>query len=102
MYLLRLRLHRPRVHPLLPVGVVAVDDLQSDRAAERAPVAHTPGYRDAVVLDLHPAAASVAQLAARQIAIERLAIQRQSGRQAFEDAGEAGAVRLAGRDEAEG
>ena len=34
-----LLLDRPRVHPLLPVGVVAVGDLQRDRAAERAAVA---------------------------------------------------------------
>ena len=38
-----LGLHRPRVHPLLPVGEVAVGDLQRDRPAERAPVAHPAG-----------------------------------------------------------
>ena len=31
---------RPRVHPLFPVGVVAVVDLQRDRPAQRAPVTH--------------------------------------------------------------
>ena len=37
--LLDLGLDRPRVHPLLPVRVVAVGDQHGDRAAERAPVA---------------------------------------------------------------
>ncbi len=64
-----LGLHRPRVHPLLPVGVVAVDDLQGDRAAERAAVAHAGGDLDPVALDLHPPAAAVAELAAGQIAV---------------------------------
>ena len=39
----RLGVDRPRVHPLLPVGEVAVGHLQRDRAAERAAVAHAAG-----------------------------------------------------------
>ena len=37
--------HGPRVHALLPVGVVAVGDLQRHGPAERAPVADTPRSR---------------------------------------------------------
>ena len=60
-------LDRPRVHPLLPVGVVAVGDLEGDRAAERAAVADAGGDLGAVALDLHPPAAAVAELAPRHV-----------------------------------
>ena len=78
VHLGQLGLDRPRVHPLLPVGVVAVDDLQRDRAAERASVPDPAGHLDLVALDLHPAAAAVAELAARQVAVERLAVERRA------------------------
>ena len=94
-----LGLHRPRVHPLLPVGEVAVGDLQGDRAAERAPVADPAGDLRAVALDLHPPAAAVAELAARHVAVDRLAVELEARGQALDDAGQAGAVRLAGGDE---
>ena len=54
------------------------------------------GDVDAIALDLHPPAAAVAELAAGQVAVERLAVEREPGRQPLDDAGEAGAVRLAG------
>jgi hypothetical protein len=38
------------------------------------------GNRHAVTLDLHPAAAAMAELAACQIAVERVAVERQPGR----------------------
>ena len=69
------RLDRPRVHPLLPVRVVAVGDLERDRAAERPAVADAAGDLDLVALDLHPAAAAVAELAAGEIAVQRVAIE---------------------------
>ena len=62
---------RPRVHALLPVGVVAVGDLQRDGTAERAPVAHAGRDLGAVALDLHAPAAAVAELAARHVGVER-------------------------------
>jgi hypothetical protein len=94
-----LGLDRPRVHPLLPVGEVAVGDLQRDRPAERAAVAHPGRDLGAVALDLHPPAASVAELPARHVAIDGLALELQAGGQPLDHAGQAGAVRLAGRDE---
>ena len=56
----------------------------------------------AVALDLHPAAAPVAELAALHVAPDRLWIERQARGQAFDDARQARAVGLAGSDEAEG
>ena len=51
---------------------------------------------DLVLLDLHPPAAAVAELAPREVAVERVAVELEPGRKAFDDAGQAGAVRLAG------
>ena len=59
-------------------------------------MAHAAGHRHPVALDLHPAAAAVAELAAGQVAVERLAVKLQAGGQALDDAGQARAVRLAG------
>ena len=59
-------------------------------------MAHAGGDVDAVALDLHPPAAAVAELAAGQVAVQGLAIELQAGGHALHDAGEAGAVRLAG------
>ena len=68
--LLDLLLDRPGVHPLLPVGVVAVLDQERDRAAERAAVPDAAAHDRAVGLDLHPAAAAVAELAAGEVAVD--------------------------------
>ncbi len=65
-------LDRVRVHPLLPVRVVAVGDLQGDRPAERRAVAHARRDERAIGLDLHPPAAAVAELPARHVAVDRL------------------------------
>ena len=54
----------------------------------------------AVGLDLHAAAAAVAELAARQVAVDVLGRQLEPRGQAFEHGHEAGAVRLAGCREA--
>ena len=94
-------LDRPGVHPLLPVRVVAVGDQQRDRAAEGAAVADAGADLDRVGLDLHPAAAPVAELAARHVAVERLAVELQPGGHALDDRDEPGAVRLPGGGEAE-
>ncbi len=92
-------LDRPGVHPLLPVGVVAVGDEDGDRAAEGATVAHAGADLDRVGLDLHPAAAAVAELATRHVAVERLAVQVEAGGHALDDRDQPGAVRLACRGE---
>ena len=101
VHLRDLGLDRPGAHPLLPVGVVAVGDLQRDRAAERAPVAHAGRDLGRVALDLHAPAAAVAELAARHVGVEVLRAQLQARRQTLDDAGQAGAVRLAGGYQAE-
>ena len=87
-------LDRPGVHPLLPVGVVAVGDEDGDRAAERAPVAHAGADLDRVGLDPHPPAAAVAELAPRHVAVERLAVELEPGRHALDDRHEPRPVRL--------
>ncbi len=97
-----LGLDRPGAHPLLPVGVVAVGDLQRDRTAERAPVADAGRDLGRVALDLHAPAAPVAELAARHVGVEILGAQRETRGQALDDAGQTGAVRLAGGYQAEG
>jgi hypothetical protein len=56
---------------------------------------------DLVLLDLHPPPTPMAELAPREVAIQRVAVQRQPGRDAFEDAREAGAVGLAGGGQSE-
>ncbi len=99
VHLGELLLDRPRVHPLLPVGVVAVCDLQRDRATERAPVADARRDLRRVALDLHPPAAAVAELPARHVLVEVLRAQREAGRQALYDARQPRAVRLPGGDQ---
>ena len=94
-------LDRPGVHPLLPVGVVAVGDEDGDRAAEGAAVADAGADLDRVGLDPHPAAAAVAELAPRHVAVERLAVELEPGRHPLDDRDEPGPVRLPGGGEAE-
>jgi hypothetical protein len=52
--------------------------------------------RGLVALDLHPPAATMAELAPRQISVDRVAVELEARWETFDDAGEAGAVRLAG------
>ena len=56
---------------------------------------------DRVGLDLHPPAAAVAELAARHVAVERLAVELEPGGHALDDRDQPGAVRLACGREAE-
>ncbi len=90
------RLDRPRAHPLLPVGVVAVVHLQRDRPAKRSPMTYATGHYSAITLDLHPAATAVAELTTGEVAVDRLAVEHKTGRHALDDAGEPRAVGLAG------
>ena len=87
-------LDRPGVHPLLPVGVVAVGDEDRDRAAQRAPVAQAGADLGGVGLDPHPPAATVAELAPRHVAVERLAVELEARGHALDDRDEPGPVRL--------
>ena len=91
-----LSLDRPRAHPLLPVGVIAVEHHKRDRPAQCAAVANTPGELNLIALDLHPASPPVAELAAGQVAIQRRAVELEAGRKPLDDARQAGAVRLSG------
>ena len=93
--LVHLGLHRPGVHPLLPVLVVAVLDPHRHRAAERAPVADPGRHLRAVLLDLHPAAAAVPELAPGEVAVDVLGAQLEAGREALDDGGEPRAVGFA-------
>ena len=98
--LLDLGVHRPGVHPLLPVGVIAVRDQDGDWAAERSAMAHAGADLDRVALDLHPPAAPVTELAASHLAVEALAVELEARGKALDDRDQAGAVRLAGGCEA--
>ena len=77
---------RPGVHALLPVGVVAVGDLQRDGAAERAAVAHPARHLGSVLLDLHAPAAAVAELAAGEVGVDALGAQLEARGQPLDDA----------------
>ena len=101
MHLGHVGLDGPGVHPLLPVLVVAVGDLEGDGAAERAAVADAGGDLGGVALDLHAPAAAVAELAPRHVVVDRLAVELEPGGQAFDDGGEAGPVALPGGDDAQ-
>ena len=92
---------RPRVHPHVPVLVIPVGDEHRDRAAEGVPVADAGADLDGVGLDLHPAAAAMAELAAGHVAIEPLAVELETGRHALDDGHQSGAVRFAGGREVE-
>jgi len=94
--LLDLLLHRPRVHAVGPVGVVAVLDQQRDRATERAAVPNSAPDLGAIGLDLHAAAAAMAELAAGQIAVDIVGGQFDPRRDPFDQGDETGAVRLTG------
>ena len=93
--LLDLGVHRPWVHALVPVRVVAIGDQDRDRAAQRAAVAHARADLDRVGLDLHPAAAAMAELAAGHVAVERLTVELEARGQALDDRDQPGAVRFA-------
>jgi hypothetical protein len=87
---------RPGAHALLPVGVVAVGDLERDRAAQRAAVADAAGHRRAVALDLHAPPAPVTELTAAHVAVDLLGRELEPGGKPLDHACETGAVRLAG------
>src|SRR5712692_10631415 len=83
-------------HGLLPVLPVAVLDRQRDRTAEGHAPADAGGDVGLVPLDLHPAAAAVAALAAGQVLVDVGFGERQAGGNAVDDGGQRLAVGLAG------
>ena len=91
----RLALRRPRAHPPLPVGVIAVADDERERRAERPPVAQAGEHLDRVLLELLPRAAPVALLAAREVGVDRLPVEHEARGQPADDRHERGPVRLA-------
>ena len=64
-------------------------------------MADAGGDLGAVALDLHAPAAAVAELAARHVAVDRVAVELEPGGQALDDAGQARAVGLPGGDDAQ-
>ena len=64
-------------------------------------MAYSAGDLGGVALDLHPAAAAVAELAPRHVGVDALAVELEPGGQPFDDAGEAGSMGLPGRGEAQ-
>ena len=100
MGLLHLGVDRPRVHPLLPVRVVAVGDEDRHRAAQRLAVPDPRADLDRVLLDLHAPAAAVAELAASHVAVDPLAVELEARGQALDDRDEPRAVRFPGCREA--
>ncbi len=57
-------------HHLDPLGPLGVADAQGDRAAEADAVADAAGDREFVLLELHPRAAAVAELAAGEVGLD--------------------------------
>ena len=92
---------RPRqiVEPL--ELVVAVDDLQRDRAAERDAVPDAGENVDRVGFDPLPAAAAVAALPPPQLDVDRLDVDGHAGRKAVDQRDQRFAVRFAGGPVAE-
>jgi len=89
----RARLDRHDIEPLL---MIAILDVQRDRAADRFAAAHAREDLDLVGLDLHPVSAPVAHLAPQRIGVDVLDRERHAGRHALHDPGQGGPVRFAG------
>src|SRR5690606_19577107 len=81
---------------LFPVGVVEVLDEQSERRAERAPLAHAAEDLHAIALDLHPAAAAEAELPPRELAVDGGGLEGKARGKALQDAEEGRPVALPG------
>jgi len=85
------------IHDRLPVLEVAVGDPHADRRTEGLTTPQATPEFDLVLLDLHPAASSVAVLSAAQLLLEPISIDLQAGWHPAEDGREAGAVALSRR-----
>ncbi len=90
-----------RVHDLDPLRPLGVADAQGDGAAQRLPVPDATGDRELILFELHPGAASIAELAAGEVGLDGLGRHRDAGGQTLHDGDEFWAVRFAGREHAE-
>ena len=88
--------HRP-----LPVLPVLVGNQQRDRTAGRHAVPDAAQDLRAIGLDGHPPAAAVAGLAPAQLRGDRVEVDREARRHAFENGDERLAVRLAGGEKSQ-
>ena len=79
------RHRRLDVHRALPVLPVLVRNEQRDRPAGRQPVPQAAQRLGAIRFDGHPPAAAVAGLAPAQFGGDRVEVDREAGRHAFED-----------------
>ena len=86
------------VHRLLPVFPVLVADQQRDGRAECFACAHTRQNLGLVGFDRHAPAAAVSALTPLELFGDRVEVDVQSGRHAFENDDETLAVRLAGSE----
>ncbi len=87
--------------PVTPVLPVAVGDLDRHGGADGHAVHQAAGDLGMVALDALAAAAAVAPLAAAQVAVYLLGVQRQAGGEPIDDGGEGGPVGLAGGHKAQ-
>jgi len=85
--------HRQRFGPVLPVAVFNFD---GDGRADRLAVAHAAEEMRSIRLDAHATAASVALLAAPQLAIDEFVIDGHARRQPRKKSHKALPMRLAG------
>ena len=76
------------VHRLLPVDPVTIPDQQRDRSTGRVPAPDARKNLGAIAFDLHPAAAAVPGLPPAQFVGDRLEVDGEAGRHAFEDGDE--------------
>ncbi len=88
-------------HLLLPLGPFGVGDLDGDRGAEGAAVAHPADQGEPVLLEAHPGSPAEPQPPAGQLGLDLLHGDGQAGGQAFEDDDETLPVGLAGGEEAQ-
>jgi hypothetical protein len=65
--------------------VVAVADHERDGRAQGSAVTDSAQELDAILFDLHPAAAAVALLTSREFGVDSGAVDRKTRREAFDD-----------------
>ena len=86
------------IHTIRPVFKIAVDHLQGERRPERLAEPHPREHGDAVGLDLHAVATSVAALPAREGIVYVRTRNDEPRGQSLKDRRERGAVRFPCRD----
>jgi len=87
--------HRGGRHPVQPILMVTVLDRHRDGRSEGLAAANTARQRYPVRFDLHPPAAPVAALSAREIVVDFVGKKRHSRRNSLDDCRQPGAVGLA-------